>query len=84
MPGSFSGHGLALADRTLVAGDIAAGHLVLLNEGTLLNDRAMWLVFPETEYPDPRLTAFGDWVRSVVKELQEGVPPPFSQVSDPS
>lgn len=66
---AFSGHGVALADVKLTAPDVAAGHLVRLNETRLDVGRAMWLVFPETEYPDPRLLAFGEWFKSEIDAI---------------
>jgi LysR family glycine cleavage system transcriptional activator len=67
---AFSGHGVALADLKLTAADVAAGHLVRLNETPIRGGRAMYLVYPETEYPDPRVTAFGDWFLSEIEAIK--------------
>ena len=67
---AFSGHGVALADLKLTAADVAAGHLVRLNETPMTGGRAMYLVYPETDYPDPRVTAFGDWFLSEVAAIR--------------
>ena len=66
---AFSGHGVALADKRLTAADVAAGHLVRLNEKALSTGRGIWLVFPNTEFPDPRLLAFGEWFRGEVARI---------------
>jgi LysR family glycine cleavage system transcriptional activator len=66
---AFSGLGVALADAALTAADVAAGNLVQLHPATVDNDRAMWLVYPETEFPDPRVIAFGDWFKAEVDAL---------------
>lgn len=66
---AFSGHGVALADRRLTSADVAAGHLVRLNETPVSTGRGIWLVYPDTEFPDPRLLAFGDWFRAEVGRI---------------
>ena len=68
---AFSGHGIALADTKLTAADVAAGHLVRLNETPLYGSRAMYLVYPETDYPDPRVLAFGEWFRSEIEAIPD-------------
>lgn len=60
---ALSGTGIALADRRLVAADIEAGRLAFLNPITIDSVRTMYVTFPETEYPDPRILAFADWLR---------------------
>ena len=66
---AFAGHGAALADVSLTAADVAAGHLVRLNETRLTTGRGMWLVYPDTDFPDPRLIAFGEWFKSEVAKI---------------
>lgn len=66
---AFSGHGVALADIRLTAADVAAGHLVRLNETPVSTGRGIWLVYPNTDFPDPRLLAFGEWFRSEVAQI---------------
>lgn len=66
---AFSGHGVALADVRLTAPDVAAGHLVRLNDTRISTGRAMWLVYPETEFPDRRLLAFGEWFKSEISAI---------------
>jgi LysR family glycine cleavage system transcriptional activator len=68
---AFSGHGVALADLSLTAADVTAGHLVRLNDTPVSTGRGMWLVSPKTDFPDPRLTAFGDWFRSEVTKITQ-------------
>lgn len=66
---AFSGHGAALADRALTQYDVENGHLVRLSEAEIDNGRAMWLVYPDGDYPDPRVLAFGAWFKSEVEDL---------------
>jgi LysR family glycine cleavage system transcriptional activator len=66
---AFSGHGVALADRRLTAADVTAGHLVRLNDTPVSTGRGIWLVYPDTEFPDPRLMAFGDWFRTEIGQI---------------
>lgn len=66
---AFSGHGVALADVRLTAPDVAAGHLLRLNETRISTGRSMWLVYPETDFPDKRLIAFGDWFKSEIRAI---------------
>lgn len=63
---AFSGHGVALADMRLIAADVAAGHLVRLNETPVSTGRGIWLVFPDTDFPDPRMLAFAEWFKAEV------------------
>lgn len=59
---AISGAGAALIDRHLSDPDIAAGHLVKLNDLEIRSDKSMYVVYPETEFPDPRILAFADWL----------------------
>ena len=60
---ALSGNGVALADIHLTARDEADGHLVRLNPLTVPSRKTMHLVFPRTDYPDPKVMAFYDWLR---------------------
>ncbi|MDF9304921.1 LysR substrate-binding domain-containing protein [Tritonibacter mobilis] len=66
---AFSGHGVALADKRLTAADVAAGYLVRLNEALISPGRGIYLAYPDTEFPDPRLLAFGDWFKREVEQI---------------
>ena len=66
---AFSGHGVALADVKLTAPDVEAGHLVRLSNHRVASRRGMWLVYPETEFPDPRVIAFGEWFKGEVEAI---------------
>lgn len=68
---AFSGHGVALADEKLTAPDVAAGHLVRLHPERMEGERAMWLVYPDTEFPDPRVVAFGEWFKAEVDAIAD-------------
>jgi LysR family glycine cleavage system transcriptional activator len=66
---AFSGHGVALADSRLIAADVAAGHLVRVHETPVQTGKGMWLVYPDTDFPDPRLLAFGEWFKNEVLKI---------------
>jgi len=60
---AISGAGVALVDRHLFASDVEAGRLVRLNPLEIPSEKSMYVVFPETDYPDRRVLAFADWLR---------------------
>ena len=31
----------------------------------------MWLVYPETEFPDPRVIAFGEWFKAEIDAITD-------------
>ena len=66
---AFSGHGAALADKRLMAEDLASGRLVQLHEMGIAGDEGMYVVFPNVPAPDPRVVAFAEWLRD---DLSEG------------
>ncbi|MEO1562709.1 MAG: LysR substrate-binding domain-containing protein [Pseudomonadota bacterium] len=61
---AFSGHGVALADIDLVRDDLALGNLIQVHPHSLVCQNAMWVVWPKTDYPDPRLALFAEWLRA--------------------
>lgn len=61
---AISGAGVALVDRYLFAADVKAGRLVQLNPLEIPSEKAMYVVFPETDYPDRRVIAFADWLKA--------------------
>jgi LysR family glycine cleavage system transcriptional activator len=60
---ALSGHGVCLADLTLLHDDLASGQLVQLHPHAEPQDVGMYLVFPKTDQPDPRVLAFADWFK---------------------
>lgn len=60
---AISGAGVGLLDRHLVAADIRDGRLARLNPLAIRSAKSMYVVFPETGYPDPRVLAFAQWLR---------------------
>ena len=63
---AFSGHGVALADKRLVSGDLATGRLIQLHPHGIPSNEAMYVVYPKTARPDPRVIAFSDWFRNTI------------------
>jgi LysR family glycine cleavage system transcriptional activator len=58
---ALSGNGVALADPRIVAADLKSGRLQILHSATLQSSKSVYLVFPKTEYPDARVSAFASW-----------------------
>ncbi|MDA5094069.1 LysR substrate-binding domain-containing protein [Aliiroseovarius sp. KMU-50] len=63
---ALSGNGVALADARLTQTDEAQGQLLRLHPMTIPSPRGMYLVFPETPHPDPRILAFAEWLKSEI------------------
>lgn len=66
---ALAGNAVALADMSLIRNELANGSLVSLSETQITLDRGIHLAVPEGPFRDPRLTAFGDWLRSHVSGL---------------
>lgn len=60
---ALSGHGVCLADLTLLRDDLASGQLVQLHPHEEQQSIGMYLVFPKSDQPDPRVLAFADWFK---------------------
>jgi LysR family glycine cleavage system transcriptional activator len=60
---ALSGNAVCLADVQLTASDEAGGALVRLHPMTIERPRGIHLVYPESAFPDPRLTALADWLK---------------------
>ena len=58
---ALSGNGVALADPRTISADLKSGQLQILNPTTLQSSKSVYLVFPETDYPDSRISAFANW-----------------------
>ena len=61
---ALSGQGAVLCDLIVARPEIASGHLVQIHPTRIRTDRGMWVVFPETATPDPRVLRFRDWLRA--------------------
>ena len=66
---ALAGNAVALADLPLIRNELANGSLVCLSETQITLDRGIHLAVPEGPFRDPRLTAFGDWLRDRVSGL---------------
>jgi LysR family transcriptional regulator, glycine cleavage system transcriptional activator len=68
-----TGEGVALvADIPLIKHELSTGSLVIINPLTVTLDYGIYLFFPETQHPAPRILAFADWLKSVVARIQAG------------
>ncbi|MCD9150116.1 LysR substrate-binding domain-containing protein [Pseudophaeobacter flagellatus] len=65
---ALAGNAVALADLPLIRNELANGSLVCLSETQITLDRGIHLAVPEGPFRDPRLTAFGDWLRGRISE----------------
>lgn len=61
---ALSGNAVCLSDYRLTAGAERANNLVRLHPLTLTRDQGIHLVWPAGRRPDPRLTAFADWLEA--------------------
>lgn len=59
---AIAGNGVALADIRFAQTDMVAGHLVQIHPLTIKRPQGMYLVYPKSPRPDPRIQAFGDWI----------------------
>lgn len=65
----LSGAGAALADLRFAAIELAAGHLVQLHPETIRGTNGTFLVWPKASVADPRIAAFGTWLKQEVDAL---------------
>ncbi len=65
---AIEGHGVALVSSALVAGDLKAGRLVrpFAPATTEATDFSYYLVYPPAGETDPKVQAFGQWIRQEV------------------
>ena len=61
---ALSGNGVFLADIRMTASSEAAGNLVRLHPLTVDRPQGIHLVFPATRIRDPRIEAFGAWMKA--------------------
>ena len=66
---ALAGNAVVLADPPLIRTELANGSLVWLSETQITLDRGIHRSVPDGPFCDPRLTAFGDWLRGRVSGL---------------
>jgi len=66
-----AGNAIALADLPLVRNELETGSLVRLSPVLYQLDRGVHLSSLPGPFPDPRIVAFGDWLRGLVTPLLE-------------
>lgn len=73
---ALAGNGLVLTDLRITYGELAQGKLIRLHRTVLEMPNSMWLVYPESETPDPRIGLFADWLRATTAamDLEIGAP----------
>lgn len=59
---AIEGIGLAIAQRALIADDLAAGRLVAPFDRVLREESPFYLLYPENKVNEPHLVAFRDWL----------------------
>ncbi len=72
---AISGGGVALTDLHIIAPDLASGALIQLHPVAVPSEKNMYLAFPETGRPDPRLMAFFDWFRQDLLAMEADFTP---------
>jgi len=70
---ALSGNAVCLADVRLTASAEAAGSLVRLSPVTIERSQRIHLVYPETSRPDPRVLAFGEWLRDEAAQTAQAL-----------
>ena len=67
---ALSGSGVVLVDQVMMATDLENGSISQLHPTTVERDMAMWVVYPKTDRPDPRVIAFAEWLQADILERQ--------------
>lgn len=81
-----AGAGVAIANRRFVEADLKAGRLVVPFEIDLPSDSGYFLIYPKESADDPRISAFREWLLSLLAEdmpehgdlIVEDISPPAS------
>jgi DNA-binding transcriptional LysR family regulator len=71
MEAARAGLGVALVPRFFVLQELASGELVVPCELSLHNDRAYWLVHPESKLGSPLLQVFQEWLIDTARHYCE-------------
>jgi LysR family glycine cleavage system transcriptional activator len=59
---AIAGHGVAIADRGLIADHIRSGQLVTLFDIVLPTEFAYYLIYPQGREDDPNIATFRQWL----------------------
>lgn len=72
----LTGGGVAMTDLRFAVLELQRGQLVRLHHDAIDGVNGTYLVWPKTPVPDPKLTAFGDWLVTAVEamDLSHGCP----------
>ena len=64
----LTGSGVALIDLKFASRELESGQLVCLHPEKIDGVNGVYLVWPKSSVPDPKITVFGDWL---VKEIDD-------------
>ena len=68
-----TGDGVALVtDITLIQHELVTGSLVIANPLRIAAREAIYMFYPETQHPDPRILVLADWLKSIAARIQAG------------
>ena len=67
---ALGGNGVCLPDLHAMQLELGSGQLVRLHPLAVKLESGLHLVFPETAFPDPRLSLLAEWLQSILS-LQE-------------
>jgi LysR family glycine cleavage system transcriptional activator len=67
---ALAGHGVCLPDLQNMQLELRSGRLVRMHPLVITLESGLHLVFPETPHPDPRLTAFAEWLKDAFATFQ--------------
>lgn len=63
------GNGVSLPNLSMARDELRSGQLVRLHPTAITLDSGIFLVFPETQHPDPRLRVVADWLKAAIAAL---------------
>jgi LysR family glycine cleavage system transcriptional activator len=67
---ALAGNGVTLPNLPMVRNELCSDQLVRLHPQAVTLESGVHLVFPETQYPDPRLLVVADWIRNIISQLE--------------
>jgi DNA-binding transcriptional LysR family regulator len=65
----MSGGGIGLADMLFASRELDSGQLVRLHPDTIAGVNGIYLVWPKTPMPDPKIIAFGEWLSAEIETI---------------
>ncbi len=68
---ALAGNGVTLPNLPMVRNELRSGQLVRLHPQAVTLESGVHLVFPETQYPDPRLQLVADWIKDIISALED-------------